>query len=76
MGSHQHPFVEEEQKLLEGLEERPLGQEADALLGDDLPVSRALPGVELEQPALGVGEGGLAVVLVETDHAAVHPVQR
>jgi hypothetical protein len=75
MRTHQHPLVQKEQKLLERVEERPLGEQADALLADDLPIRRAFPAAQLQQLALRLGQFRLRIVLVEADDAAVHPLK-
>ncbi len=75
MRTHQHPLVQEKQKLLKSVIKRPLGQQTDTLFGNDLSVRRTLPIVQLQQAALCFRQLILRIVLVETDHTSVHPLE-
>lgn len=66
--------VEERQKASEGLEEGPVGEEADALVAVNTPgpVGSEAHAGEAELRALAVGQALLWVRLVELDGCSVH----
>ena len=70
--AHQQPLVDEEEELFKGVKERPLGQEANALVGHYPPLALLLVVVESEQGPLLLSQQLLVVLLVEADGAAVH----
>ena len=73
VGTHEKSLVEEEEEFLEGFKERPLGQEAEALVGQHTALLHIFELVESKQLPLLVGEQGLVVLFVEAERAAVQP---
>ena len=63
VGTHEKPLVEEEQKLLEGLKERPLGEQAEALVGQHPPLASILKLVKSKKLPLFLCQQGLVVFL-------------
>ena len=63
VGTHEKPLVEEEQKLLEGFEERPLGEQAEALVGQHPPLASILKLVKSKKLPLFLCQQGLVVFL-------------
>ena len=65
-------LVKEEEELLEGPEERPLREDADALVAEDLPLRLgAVLGRQVEPLSLLLGQPLLGVLLVEGDGGSV-----
>lgn len=66
--------VQEGQKAPEGLEERPVGQQADALVAVDAPgaVRSEVGAGQAELRALALGQVLLRVRLVELDGGSIH----
>ena len=49
VGTHEKPLVEEEEEFVEGFKERPLGEKAEALVGQHPPLAHILELVKLEK---------------------------
>ena len=72
VGPCQLSLEEEEQERLEGLEKRPLWEDADALVGKYLPVRLSLVLAQFEQVSLLLSQQGVLILFVEADRRPVH----
>ena len=73
VGTHEKSLVEEEEEFLEGFKEGPLGQEAEALVGQHPPLAHILELVESKELLLIIRQKLFVVLLIKAEGAAVKP---
>ena len=65
VGTHEKSLVEEEEEFLEGFKERPLGQEAEALVRQHPPLAHILELVESKELLLFIRQKLFVVLLIK-----------